>query len=656
MKNQKQLLSLTVPDCPQVELTGAVVTTTASYYRKKSGPFVYRADTGDDGLLTVTAYNLDRSPMFRVFLRGRQYISQAFEDTGPRVSEARIGYLIWWDDRRHGDYFTTPEDAEKIRAWVRSKWSGTQKKEADPLWLLNAWQQKLLEIRLKERYDRIRKSIDDAMLEIRPLPKDINRWIDNVPLAGSRYIYYRYTGRKYVDGYCTSCKSDVTVEHPLHNKPGRCPHCGRKITYKTVSKSENIRDRANFAYIQPLSNGYAIRWFKVTKYYDHYRQPEYNIHEFCRQMETDEDRTSYWWEDFRNTGEYRFCGPYYQSGSSDKSYLYTTNLKRVFRDHPQLKYFPFGEFAKKAGPVNVCNLIPEVIRKPQLEYLVKLGFVRLAAEVVNNDRRHIELVGAKIRDALGVCKDDIPVLRALNPGNDDLKLFRAARRYGIQEAADLVKSQQGERVYNTGDLCDVLRYASPRKVLRYLDAQWETEKGLKTRWGSRRYSDKNDILRDWKDYLGECRLLRYDLKNDFVLFPKNLAEAHDQAMEMGEAEEKGGYPVIAEMADEFNRYYAYAGKELLIRAPKDHKELTREGQKLKHCVATYAKEVARGETVILFIRKVSEPDKPFYTLEYQDGEVQQCRGLQNCSMTENVKKFVETWKKIITRRQAKATA
>jgi hypothetical protein len=83
---------------------------------------------------------------------------------------------------------------------------------------------------------------------------------------------------------------------------------------------------------------------------------------------------------------------------------------------------------------------------------------------------------------------------------------------------------------------------------------------------------------------------------------------------------------------------------LMIRMPYQLNELKTEGQALHHCVASYTKRVKDGETMIFFIRKLSEPDKPFYTLEWK-GHVVQCRGYKNCDMTDDVKAFVKEFEK-----------
>ena len=87
-------------------------------------------------------------------------------------------------------------------------------------------------------------------------------------------------------------------------------------------------------------------------------------------------------------------------------------------------------------------------------------------------------------------------------------------------------------------------------------------------------------------------------------------------------------------------------------------ELIDEGSALHHCVATYAKEHLSGQTVIFFIRKKSEPDKPFYTLEYnpKTESIVQCRGLCNCGKTPEVKAFVKAWSEYIRSKKKKSHA
>lgn len=89
------------------------------------------------------------------------------------------------------------------------------------------------------------------------------------------------------------------------------------------------------------------------------------------------------------------------------------------------------------------------------------------------------------------------------------------------------------------------------------------------------------------------------------------------------------------------------GTASLIRLPNRLEELKKEGEALHHCVGTYMERVRKGETMIFFIRRKEEPEKPYYTLEWH-GKVVQCRGSHNCDMTPEVKAFVQIFQEKMT--------
>lgn len=70
---------------------------------------------------------------------------------------------------------------------------------------------------------------------------------------------------------------------------------------------------------------------------------------------------------------------------------------------------------------------------------------------------------------------------------------------------------------------------------------------------------------------------------------------------------------------EFRGQLEYDDENYLIRLPKDEDEICKEGMSLHHCVGGYANEHSIGSTTIMFLRKKSEPDKPFYTIEVEIG-------------------------------------
>lgn len=90
-------------------------------------------------------------------------------------------------------------------------------------------------------------------------------------------------------------------------------------------------------------------------------------------------------------------------------------------------------------------------------------------------------------------------------------------------------------------------------------------------------------------------------------------------------------------------------KYLILKMPEKLADIKAEGKALHHCVGTYTGKVAEGKTMILFVREKEEPDKPYFTMEYKDGKVIQCRGMRNCAMTDDVKKLVKEFEEKMER-------
>lgn len=156
-----------------------------------------------------------------------------------------------------------------------------------------------------------------------------------------------------------------------------------------------------------------------------------------------------------------------------------------------------------------------------------------------------------------------------------------------------------------------------------------------------------------RDYWNDCEKLNLDLKREDILLPPDLAQAHQRTIDaLAEAKRQKELEETRRMQEEFGkrlkkleRDFDFESGALLIRPARSHAELIDEGSALHHCVATYAKKHLSGQTVIFFIRKKGEPDKPFYTLEYnpKTESIVQCRGLHNCGKTPEVEAFVDAW-------------
>ncbi len=105
--------------------------------------------------------------------------------------------------------------------------------------------------------------------------------------------------------------------------------------------------------------------------------------------------------------------------------------------------------------------------------------------------------------------------------------------------------------------------------------------------------------------------------------------------------------------DKFNKKriekYEKIGDEFEIIVPREPKDIINEGASLNHCVGGYLESVASGYKTILFLRKVSEPDKSFYTIEVGNSNIIQIHGNHNKWLGNNPEaiQFVIDWLKDI---------
>ena len=161
-----------------------------------------------------------------------------------------------------------------------------------------------------------------------------------------------------------------------------------------------------------------------------------------------------------------------------------------------------------------------------------------------------------------------------------------------------------------------------------------------------RYLVENDIRKyDYRDYVEQCRKLKYDLHDTAVSMPYDFHAMHTRCSNIIKYGNGEGLSAVFAQNMEQRKQLEYEGKDLMIRQPSSFDEIVNEGARLHHCVGGYAERHALGKLHIMFIRRKEEPDKPYYTMEVSTiGKIVQVRGLRNCDPTEEVKALVEDYK------------
>ena len=157
-------------------------------------------------------------------------------------------------------------------------------------------------------------------------------------------------------------------------------------------------------------------------------------------------------------------------------------------------------------------------------------------------------------------------------------------------------------------------------------------------------SPMEEAISTYSDYLQMCQGQNYDMKSSQVLFPKHCNEAHDELSRYikkcrDEQTKRAFREVYENLAEKAN----LTSNKLQIVCPKQTDDLITEGQALHHCVGTYIERVAAKKCLIVFVRRVEEPEKPFVTVEVSNGKIVQIRGERNSDPTKEVKKFVDLW-------------
>ena len=108
---------------------------------------------------------------------------------------------------------------------------------------------------------------------------------------------------------------------------------------------------------------------------------------------------------------------------------------------------------------------------------------------------------------------------------------------------------------------------------------------------------------------------------------------------------------------EMKKLYTFRDKALGMKIviPARLSEYIREGKEMRNCVGGYCERIARGDTDVVFIRKIEEPKKSYITMEIKNGEIIQARTFANGSLDETGKLFVEKFKeKKLNRRRKSA--
>lgn len=292
----------------------------------------------------------------------------------------------------------------------------------------------------------------------------------------------------------------------------------------------------------------------------------------------------------------------------------------------------YSQYDKYMGNLLMCYL-NKYCQHPNIEYLMKQGFDPTTeyctgywgGRYVLELSKTINWKSNNLLQMLGITKSELKVLR----GNERLYETYISWRNEFPKVSpgDLINFA---KVFGNahGTMATFVEQtgATPQRITRYIE-----ENGIFTR--------------DYSDYLDQCKRLKYNTKDTAICFPHNFEAMHERlSVTIKYQHNKAVRAEFAKHIEE-RKQLEFSDGNLMIVQPKQLSDIAYEGKALSHCVGGYAERHAKGALSIMFIRKKSEPDKPYYTMEVSaDGKIVQVRGKRNIAPNEDVDALIKDYK------------
>ncbi len=581
----------------------------------------------------------------------------------------------YWDCRE----VNTPS-AELIINTLQS-W-GITCDESNAMDCIDKYQKIIKSKRLMLKHKKETALIDTEMAKFGPLPDDYMEYVDKKLFREDNYIFYNTKKKR---AFCSCCKTEFILENKYiknkeigiwndrdkveHNRLVLCPYCNNFERAKSEGMGRDNLLSIKWSVVVD-SNGDEVltRYVRNIKSFEDFKNPEYSSKELFRTVHSAGGSKDFMWAKFKSTSEVRWCnykepniGYWCQPTIMNvprQIDIYNNNIKEVVAN-TCMRYSAVDIFIKELvsdprhfkSPWVVDNYFNQYRKDPYLEQMLKVGFYKLTQQYLESYEGNVRLNhGCKsILGTLGINKYQFNLLRRIgNPGLKDLKIIKYKPDLKWDDFEILRWIQDDGYADSYKKYIDLMRFTTLHKLRRYIGEQ------------------KITYIKDYFDYTEWIEEMGYDMRNTFNLFPKDFKKAHDSVAKqyMKFKNERS-----MEELKKFNQYLNKIRKEtsnveamnlkvqgLFIRVPNEIDELRKEGEALHHCVGTYTDKVMKGKTSIFFIRQKQEPDKSFYTLEWNKGKVIQCRGYGNKDMTPEVKAFVKVFEEKMVEYEKKMKA
>ena len=528
--------------------------------------------------------------------------------------------------------------------------------------------------------------VNEVMNQVPDIPEKIKEWINQRVIGGEDYaLKNKETGK----WSCSKCGEQFEFEEMIkedktllkNNDLVSCPCCNKKIRY--LSRRKKVDIITHFALVQPIDDDISVVRHFDAEIYCAGGKKQIGFDESVRIILKKDDCEGwrkhdpcalYYNQYGRGTLWAPDCGKY--AGTFDNKrnpanrgispgYLYDEGIEEAFKN---TAYETWGSLFKQLAAAGIdLNYNGLMVTKDNenfkniIELLFRGRFYKLLKESSgrvaywgSQYSGPLKLYGETIEDVFDLGdRQMINRIREKNGGESMLKWMKWSNR-NHKKITDATLSWIAEHNIAHDDMAWLLCRMSPEQAMNYINRQKKE---------SYKKMTVKQVISQYEDYMKMCERLNKNTKDEMVYRPRELKRRHDESVsqierlnaEVKAEEYSKKFGDAEKVLEKIKGKLEYKGESFFIMVPERIVDIVAEGNYLHHCAGAtdrYFDRIKQHETYVCFLRKMEEPEIPFYTIEVEPGgTIRQHRGMfDEEPEIEKVKPFLKEWQKEIRER------
>lgn len=484
-------------------------------------------------------------------------------------------------------------------------------------------------------------NIDEITVEnVENYPQDIEIMCrEQVKKDAVKYLFFR-NEKNGATISCTACGSfRFTHERFKHGEITTCPVCGNCVyAYGAGYGKDRLYQERFYGLCYELNDLWCIRVVtaRIAYFDDFPKEPHISIapnyvYIFSKKKAVryiyrghysyEKGKEIYSWEKMSRVQVLPHASIFRNSNFNSAEILNLESYKKT-----SLKY----SAPEIMDSVNGLILYLRLWQKHNnVEYLSKQGFGNLIEDILRYTwkRDQINWKSNNLLKMLGIGKNDLEFCKAMT--FEQLEFFKELKASDGALAEPLCmyfrsRIRQAENIHKKTGLsyCQIRNYLEKQGGIFLIQL----------------FSDYCDMSVDCMGHVEELR-------------PKSIRTAHDRMTDKLKFHENAKYNArMHERCKKLKKLCMNYG-DLIMKPPESSEDIILEGSILHHCVGVYVERHAEGKTNILFIRKKTAPDTPFFTVEVSNElRIIQCHGYRNEAENpkpEEIKSFEEAYNEFL---------